>query len=134
MSVQVCPLFAVDNSYSVRVYLKISFNKSTIYGVDKYLLTNVRGNWTILDSNDYVNSAYLAYGCSDITISQQDFLYVNNNYSRSTGFTSYITDVGGILGQYLQLSLGYTGAMGATRTWTFKLENFLFNNNVDLEF
>lgn len=92
-----------------------------------YLLTSVSGYWVINDSQVTVSSASLIYGCSDLSISQSNFtnpLSVSNHFSRNTGFTTYVSEAYGVMGA--KLTVNYK--MGNTRSWSFTLDNTLFNN------
>lgn len=117
----------VDGSAAVRAYLTVTYSTKTVSSIQKYLLTSVSGRWTILDSSVRVSSAKINYGCSDGNVIQTNQAAVNNNFSKSTGFSTYVESFSGIMGAYLTLNL----QMGETRTWRFVLPNYILGEYVE---
>ena len=114
-----------DAGYASHIYLTISYamrNTPT-----EYKLTGVSGSWIIEDPRTAVWTASLTYGCSGLKpsiVTQQNTVdHVENPFSISTGFTSYVTDDYGVMGANLTIEY-----MMGTRRWTFTLQNNLFNN------
>lgn len=114
-----------DGGYASHIFLTISYamrNTPT-----EYKLTGVSGYWIIEDPRTAVWSASLTYGCSGLkpsAVTQQDTVdHVENPFSISTGFTSYIIATNGTMGANLTIEY-----MMGTRRWIFTLYNNLFNN------
>jgi hypothetical protein len=113
-----------DGSISVRVYLTIYYS----YQGSNYLLTAVSGYWTFLDNGVEVTSSRVSYGCSDGGVTQSiEGRSVSNHYYINTGFNTYVSSSMGAMGQNLTLGLKMTNPNGTSRTWTFYIENNLFN-------
>lgn len=109
---------AIDKSYSVRGYVTIDFlTKNT---PTEYLLTDVSGNWIILDSHVTVTDAMVAYECFDLnpgSIQQSDSRIVANNFSFPTGYTTYVVAPYGTMGATITLTLTTNGS----HTWKLQV-------------
>lgn len=117
---------SADGGNASRVYLTIGYSMQNT--PTEYKLTSVSGRWTLEDSRVSVTSASLTYGCSGlfpVTVTQTGSReHVSNPFSISTGFKSYVVgSYCGVMGAHLTL----TYLMGSSRTWTFTLDNTLFN-------
>lgn len=115
-----------DSGYASHIWLTITYIERDKGNITKeYLLTGVSGNWTITDPNVMVKSTNLVCGCSDVGTTQTTYpgYAVENNFSILTGFNKYVSVIGGVVGANLTLEY-----MMGTRTWSFKMENMLFNN------
>lgn len=117
---------SADGGNASRVYLTIGYSMQNT--PTEYKLTSVSGRWTLEDSRVSVTSASLTYGCSGlfpVTVTQTGSReHVSNPFSISTGFKSYVVGAYcGVMGAHLTL----TYLMGSSRTWTFTLDNTLFN-------
>lgn len=113
-----------DGAYASTVYLTIEYKTQNT--PTEYLLTRVRGYWTINVANVEVTEALLNYGCNGVIpqIVQDQYvndLSVHNNFSYATGFDRYVADMEEVTAVGANLTLYYR--MGTTRTWTFHLEN-----------
>lgn len=118
---------APDSAYVSRVYLTISYSMRNT--PTEYKLTRVSGRWTIEDPRVSVTSSSLTYGCSGLfpsVVTQTGSReHLSNPFSINTGFTSYVVgDYCAVMGAHLTL----TYLMGTSRTWTFTIDNMLFNN------
>ncbi len=117
----------VDGGYASRVYLTIRY--STRNTPTEYLLTGVSGRWVITDGKASVRSAYVSYGCngtfpSPVSSQSRTNVAVSNNFNISTNFSSYVTsEIWAVCGAYLTVNY----IMGSSRTWSFTLNNYLFN-------
>ena len=117
---------SADGGNASRVYLTIGYSMQNT--PTEYKLTSVSGRWTLEDSRVSVTSTSLTYGCSGlfpVTVTQTGSReHVSNPFSISTGFKSYVVGAYcGVMGAHLTL----TYLMGSSRTWTFTLDNTLFN-------
>lgn len=114
-----------DSSRAMRAYCIIYYNQRTVNGTTEYLLTNVSGNWTMLDSSVSLNRATVDYFCHRDGIGNQRVYgraLTSNVFSINTGFSNYITPYMGVLGARLNFEL----QMGSSRKWEFILDNFYF--------
>lgn len=110
-----------DSTGAMKAYLTINYTLND----DMALLTKVSGKWTILDSAVTVTDAELTYGCtgrgtSGIVTQRREGISVNNNFSKTTGFSKYIfEDEMAALGA----NIVFTLQMGSSRIWTFHMVN-----------
>lgn len=117
----------VDGSASATVYLTLKY-VTTSNTPTLYKLTNVSGQWVIHDSAVRVTSASLTYGFAGgfpSTVSDTWTGAVSNNFSKNTGYTDYVAELGATMGAHLTVNF----AMGSTRTWSFTLYNYLLGQH-----
>lgn len=116
-----------DTAMESTVYLTIYYKTQNPSTGTTYLLTSVSGYWEIDRPNSVsVESASVRYGCSDIGTTQSRTRAVGNNFSFSTGFSNYVSRIGGVMGA--RLTVNYL--MGTSRRWSFTLTNNLFNDGI----
>ncbi len=122
-----------DGSYSVKVILKNTYQKMDVNGLTYYKITNVSGNYSILDSQVSVTSKLVKYGQSGIALNTANLVKTETgsqnisgtSFNINTGFSQYIADnnfaAGG--GSYVKL-----GLKRGTGTWTFEARNDLYQS------
>lgn len=117
-----------DSTYSVKAYNTIYWQKTQGTKGTAYKLTKVTGGWRIVDNTVSVSNCMLRYGCTGFgtndptTTQRKEIASVSNNFSRSTGFTEYIYQEGGVMGANMTLTL----ERGSSSVWTLYAENNLF--------
>lgn len=115
-----------DTTGSVRAYLKITYKTKGITP-EEYLLTNVSGNYSILDHQVRVTGAKISYGCngffpSYVSNQMATDISVSNPFDKRTGFSKYvIEDFSSTIGCYYTLDL----ARGTSNKWKFTIENYI---------
>lgn len=117
--------YSPDSGYASTVYLTVYYSHRN--DRTEYLLTRVSGYWIISDENASVESAsvYYGYSCDGPFIREYDTEDVNNYFSFSTGFTTYIPEAFSAMGAHLTVNY----LIGTSRRWSFTLTNLVFNNS-----
>lgn len=117
-----------DSTTSVRGYVTIYYNTTTIDGLLYYCLTEVTGGYEILDSTVQITSQSVTYGMTGIS-QQSGSIQKSNTYkptssswSVSTGYTDYVYPTGyGTIGANYTINL----KRGSANNWSCTIMNHL---------
>lgn len=114
-----------DNSISVQAELTIHF--TTKNDPTEYLLTQVQGSWSLLDSSVTVLGNSVAYHCIGLlpvpTKQTKTYRNVRNSFGYYTGFTNYVSSVdGGLVGAQIDFELQH-----GSSTWDWSLPNYVID-------
>lgn len=118
-----------DSSMGVKAYITIYY-KWKDGALTGYLLTQVTGGWTVVDTSISLSNRSLEFGCvggvfgGGAANSMQFYAYAptSNSFSWNTNFTQYIER--GVVGAKTSVTL----KRGTSSTWTLNLKNYILEN------